>query len=335
MTDILPLEFNSLVGKISFIRMKTENEYSASCPQCKGEIHEDGACPDRFILWRSSRRGTPFGLCRKCGYKWSPEKSDADWTVEEREEFRLKIVQLEREYFEKKSRELEELSRTIEEQGFYKRYYEDGLDNAVTNKYYESRGIPPMWREYLQKGYIRDYKVRGSLSTYNDSAFTSPIWTLGNKIQNVKLRVAHPVNSNDRYRNLYKSGCQHLYVPMHENEKLSNKVVVMEGEYKADVGEIWGELSSEFQVIGVQSSMPEKRILKMLADSDAEVFYLAFDPDAYMKNSNGVTAVLNTAKQIGEKRCRLVIPPRNTKLDDGILAGLRFSNLINMAVKTI
>jgi len=333
MIDLLPPIFASLQGKVSFVVQVTPNEFHSSCPSCGGEIHEDGTCSDRFVLWIASRRGVPFGLCRKCGYKWSPEKSDAEWTSEEREEFRLKVVQLEREYFEKKSKELEELSRTIEEQGFYKRYYEDGLDNEIANMYYESIGVPPNWREYLQKGYIKDYKVRGSLSTYNNSAFTFPIWTLGNRIENVKLRVVKPANSNDRYRNLYKSGCQHLYVPLHENGKLSNKVVVMEGEKKADVTEIWGELSSEFQVVGVQSSMPEKRILKMLADSDVEIFYLAFDPDAYVKQPNGVVAVLNTAKQIGEKRCRLVIPPRNEKFDDAILLGFKFRNAVNMAVR--
>ena len=330
---ILPSVFATLEGKVSFVTQITPNEFHCSCPACGGTLHEDGTGSDRFVLWIASRRGTPFGLCRKCGHRWSPDKADAEWTPEEREEFKKKVAELEKAYFEKKAQDLKLLSQKIEEQGVYIKYYEEGLNSEFANQYYEKIWMPPTWREYLKKGFIREYKVHGSLSTYFNPAFTFPVWTLGSRVENVKIRVAQPTNSNDRYRNLYKSGCQHLYIPVHEAEKISGKVIIMEGEKKADAAQIWGELSSEFQVIGVQSSMPEKRILKQLSDSEAEVFYLAFDPDAYTQSANGVAPVLNTAKQLGESRCRLVIPPRDTKFDDSIIAGFRFSSAVNMSIR--
>ena len=102
-TDVLPTEFASLAGSIAYVRQITTNEFHASCPRCHGEIHEDGSYPDRFVLWIASRRGTPFGLCRKCGYKWTPSKEDVKWTDEEKEEFRQKITQLEQAYYATKA----------------------------------------------------------------------------------------------------------------------------------------------------------------------------------------------------------------------------------------
>jgi hypothetical protein len=82
----------------------------------------------------------------------------------------------------------------------------------------------------------------------------------------------------------------------------------------------------------VQSKMPEKRILKML--DFAEVVYIAFDPDAYVPEGNTKRiAVIETAKQIGIERVRLVMPPREMKFDDAILKGYNFANAVNMAIR--
>lgn len=325
----LPAEFMSLEGQINFIQKVTENEYHSSCPSCNGSIHEDGSYPNRFVLWVASRRGTPFGLCRKCGFKWSPLKEDAKWTDEEREEFRRKVEELETQYFTKKAQELEELSRKIVQQGFYEGYCENAINSDFAMSFYASLGMDEMWVRYFKKGLIQDYKVTGKDSTYHSPAFTFPIWTLGGRIENVKIRVANPKNSNDRYRSLYKSGCQSLYVPMMD-EKIKNRVIVMEGEKKADAALMYTNLTDEMQVVGVQSSMPEKRVLKML--EPAEVVYLAFDPDCYRRNKAGVVPVLRTAEQIGKKKCRLVLPPGDVKFDDAILQGYKFNNALNMAV---
>jgi hypothetical protein len=129
---MLPPEFAALEGKVAFSRQITPNEFHGSCPNCGGEIHENGSLPDRFIMWIYSRRGTPFGLCRKCSYKWSPDKADAQWTAEEKEEFRRKVEELERAYWEKKSVELDALVETIQKQDLYTKYYHDGQLNGLS-----------------------------------------------------------------------------------------------------------------------------------------------------------------------------------------------------------
>lgn len=328
-TTSLPVEFASLDGSIAFVRQVTSNEFHSSCPSCKGGIHEDGSYPDRFVLWIASRRGTPFGLCRKCGYKWTPTKEDAKWSDEEREEFKRKIQELESQYFAQKAIELEELSKRIEQQGIYEQYHENALGNEYAMNYYASIGIDELWMRFLKKGMISDYTVKGHNSTYHSPAFTFPIWTLGGRIENVKIRVASPKDSSDRYRNLYKAGCQSLYLPT-KDDKIKNKVIVVEGEKKADTVAMYTHLSDEWQVVGVQSSQPEKRVLKML--EPAEVVFLAFDPDCYCANESGAVPVLRVAEQVGKKRCRLVVPPRDTKFDDAILQGFKFGNALNMAV---
>ena len=57
--DQLPPEFMALIGQVDYIHKVSENEYHSSCPNCGGELHSDGSWPDRFVMWRSSRRGEP------------------------------------------------------------------------------------------------------------------------------------------------------------------------------------------------------------------------------------------------------------------------------------
>lgn len=328
----LPEVFASLLSRVSYVAKITDNEYHSSCPQCGGTVHEDGSYPNRFVMWIVSRYGNSFGLCRKCGYKWTPGKEDAHWTPRERLQFKIKARQLEIEYLRRKSVELEELSKKIHEQGFYRDYCEAAKADKRVMAYFESIGVPADWVEYLQWGYIPDFKVTGRNSSYRDSAFTFPVWSM-KRIENIKVRVEHPINKEDRYRNIYKSGCQHLYTPVHESDKLACQVVVAEGEKKAAVIQIHGGLASDVQVVGLQSVTPEKRIVDILKHSNTDVFYLALDPDAYVKDSNGVASVLKLAKDIGEDRCRLVLPPRDTKFDDAINLGFMFRNAFNMAIK--
>lgn len=329
--DNLPEIFASLAGRVNYVVNINDNEYHSSCPQCGGEPHADGSFPNRFVMWVVSRHGTPFGMCRKCQYKWSPTKEDAKWTYKERVEFAKKAKLLEIEYLRKKSQELDVLAETIRKQALYDEYCQNALNNERVMKAYDAMGIPSDWVSYMRFGYIPQYKVTGRNSSYNDSAFTFPIWSM-TRIENIKVRVEHPISSEDRYRNLYKSGCQHLFTPLHESDKFSNKIVIAEGEKKAAVIHIKGGLPDNVQVVGLQSMSPERRVVNILKTSDAEVFYLALDPDAYVPSANGIAPVMRLANQLGEKRCRLVLPPSNTKFDDAILLGFRFVNAYNMAI---
>jgi len=326
---ILPVEFLPLADKVQYVQQINDNEWHSSCPNCGGQPHADGSLPDRFVMWKVSKRGTPFGMCvRKCGWKWSPKKSDAEWKPEERAEFNRKAAEMETEYNTKIALKLEELSHLVLAQEVWKRCHDEMP--IIARQYYENtRGINKEWQDFLYLGYLPNYTVRNHLTTYKDAAFTIPLYNMEGLIENITLRVEHPIDKNDRYRRLYKSHAQHLYAP---RQTKRNKVVLMEGELKAITGEMYGNLGDEYVVYGVQSKTPEKRVLKML--DFAEVVYIAFDPDAYLpEGKNNRIAVIETAKTLGMERTRLVIPPRDMKFDDAMLQGYNFSNAVRMAIR--
>lgn len=324
----LPVEFQALEGRVDYVQRVNENEYHSSCPNCGGEPHADGSWPDRFVMWIYSRRGTPFGMClRQCGYRWSPDKADANWTPEERAEFERKRAEREAEWLAKEVARLEEFCVKVEEQQVFQRCHEQ-MSEAGIMWWELNRRIPREWQSYLKLGEMNNYPVKNRLTTYRRTAYTIPIFGLSCRAENITLRVDNPMDSNDRYRRLYKTNMQHIYHPA--GEKPKNKVVLMEGEIKAMTGAIYSRFDGTF--LGVQSKSPERRILKML--DFAEVVYVAFDPDAYIPHpKTGRIAVLEVAKQIGLERTRLVIPPRDMKFDDAILQGYKFENAINMAIR--
>jgi len=327
--DTLPIEFTALTGRVNFIKQISENEWHSSCPNCGGAMHPDGTFPDRFIMWRVSRRGSPFGMCvRKCGWKWTPEKQDANWSESERIEFKRKQDELEAAWMKSEAERLDKLSELVAAQMIWKRCHDEAPE--IAQAYYQNvRGIPLEWQKELWLGYFPEYTVRG-LTNYKSGAYTLPIFNFNGGIENITLRIANPQSGNDRYRRLYRSKAQHLHSPQ---RRKANKVVLMEGELKADIATIYGWLPDDMTVYGAQSKAPERRILKSL--DFAEVVYLAFDPDAYIPDpkSNRV-AVMEIAKQIGMERTRFVIPP-NMKFDDAILQGYQFKNAVNMAVRKI
>lgn len=328
--DILPIEFSALSDRVSYVKQINENEYHSSCPNCGGVPHSDGTMPDRFVMWRVSRRGTPFGMCiRKCGWRWTPEKQDVDWTEDERAEFRRKQIELESQWMKTEAERLEKLSQLVAAQLIWKRCHDDMPDYA--KEYWQKvRGVPQEWQDVLWLGYFPNYTVRG-LTTYKANAYTLPIFNFEGGIENITLRVDQPHDGNDRYRRLYRSKAQHLHSPQ---RRKANKVVLMEGEIKADIATIYGWLPDDMTVYGVQSKRPERRLMQSL--DFAEIVYIAFDPDAYVPEPKSKTiAVMEVAKQIGMERVRFVIPPGNIKFDDAMLQGYQFRNAVNMAVRKI
>jgi hypothetical protein len=324
-----PPEFSELVGKINYLVQVNENEFHASCPNCGGEIHQDGSYPDRFVLWKVSRRGNVFGMCiRKCGYRWSPNKSDALWTADERAEFARKQAQMEAEWMQAEAERIEKLAQLVTSQLVWKRCFDDAPESA--KEYWEKkRGIPRDWQQELWLGCLEEYTVRG-LTSYKSEAYTIPVFNFEGAIENITLRVARPQSSNDRYRRMYKSKAQHLHSPQ---RRKANKIVLMEGEIKANITTIYTPLPEDMTVYGVQSKSPERRILKSL--DFAEVVYIAFDYDAYVPDpKSGRIAVIEAAKQIGMERVRFVVPPKKCKFDDAILQGYQFKNAVNMSVRS-
>ena len=326
----LPPEFERLEGRVNFVHRVNDNEYHSSCPNCGGEMHPDGSPPDRFVMWVVSRTGTPFGMCLRghCNFKWSPLKEDATWTPEEREAARQKRAEIEA----RREAKIAEIAERVMQQGYFARCWKEAQnDQAALDYWTGTRAIPQEWFDHLRLGVWKDYRVTGRLSTYHSDAYTIPVWTYGVKAENIKLRVAEPHNDNDRYRNIYKSGAQHLFTPDFDRPGVDNISVVMEGEIKSITGRIYGGLPDAIGVQGWQSKQPDMRIYRFY--ERAELIYLALDYDAYLPDKNGNVSANAITKRLGAERVRYVIPPKGCKFDDIILQGFNFRNAVNMAIK--
>lgn len=326
----LPLEFEGLRGQVQWVQRVNENEYTSSCPNCGIDPakHSDAHPSDRFIMWIESREtGRPFGMCvRGCGWKWTPGKQDATWTDEEKAAFAAKRRELNQR---EEERILKYSHDVVMKQGIYRKY----KDNLQTSKYGKQwlygRGFnSDQWNEWFGYGIIEDYKCHGYMSTYYSPAITMPIVGAGKIVENVKLRVAEAKHERDRFRNIYKAGNQSIYFPMHD-EKIGNKVIIIEGEMKSNHVVMRGELPNDVQIIATQGKGIGSRMVYALEKS--EVIYLCLDPDAFVPNDKGQTTIMQAARKFGLDRTRIILCKQ--KIDDAILQGFNMRNAYNMAVK--
>ena len=324
--DTLPVEFQSISHLVSQVVKRTATEWSGSCPQCGGSSHRNGEPSDRFRMWTVSKIGKPLGWCRKCSYTWFPDKG-REPTAEEKEAWRLEQVRIESERKASAERALEILNS----ERIWERFHAE--NNALSYKLYEERGFTKEWIDYLQFGINPDYEVWTKANeewvSYHSPALSIPIWTSGDVVNEVKLRVVSPRTQNDRYRAWYKTRKTSLYVPMHD-VPIGNKVLVIEGEFKA--AKVNAHIpTTDITVVGVQSKKPDTSVFDEL--SDCELIYLGLDPDAFDKvNNEDESAVEYCTRVLGRERVRIVQFP--CKPDDGIVKyGLEPINYINTARK--
>ena len=326
----LPPEFASLEGRVQWVQQINSNEYHMSCPNCGIDAgkHNDSHPSDRFVVWMESKsNGKPFGMClRHCGYKWSTDKQDAEWTPEEKAVFVAKRRELEQRENE---RIIEYAHKVVMKQAIYLNYQKQLEQSNYGKQYLYGRGFnSDEWNDFFGYGIIEDYKVRGRSSTYYSPAITMPVRGLDNVIENIKLRVTTAHEPADRFRNIYKSGNQHAYFPMHD-EVLGNKILVIEGEMKSNQVAMRGNLPDDIQIVATQGMGVGSRMIYML--EKAEVVYLCLDPDAYAPNEKGNINAVQVARKIGYERTRFVIC--RDKIDDAIRQGFVLRNAVNMAIK--
>ena len=322
--DFLPPEFNDIAHLVSFVRRKSNNEYSSSCPQCGGEKHKNGDEPDRFVMFVIGRYGFPLGFCRRCGYRWTakgkqPDKADV-------EEWRKRQIEVENARIESAKRSLELLQNDRIWEMFY------AQNNDYSREVFRSWGLSDSWIDYLKLGLIPDYTLKykdaEEWKEYHSPAFSIPIWFVGGVVQQIKLRLANPRESRDRYRNLYPMGQSFLYVPLYDLP-LQGAGVIIEGEKKAAVVEQTID-DVNYRVVGLQTKTPDPSLFHQLKDLDP--IYIALDPDAFYKDSKTKeSAVEYCIRNIGKERCRIVEFP--VKPDDGILMGMNPMAYIRMARK--
>lgn len=325
----LPPEFVSLEGKVQWVQQINSNEYSSSCPNCGIDEtkHSDSNPSNRFVMWvESQTTGKPFGWCRGCHYKWTPDKSDAIWTEEEKAVFIAKR----RELNQREEQRIRDYSTSVVmKQKVYLRYIERMKESQYGKQYLQKRGfLSDQWNEYFGFGIFEDYKCHGKLDTYYSPAITMPVMGLGQIVENVKMRVTEAHHKDDRFRNLYKSKAQHPYFPL-KDMTIKNKVAIFEGEMKSCMVAQMGRLPEDVQIIGTQGKGVGSRLVYML--EPCEVVYLCLDPDTYEANEKGDTTIMQVAKKIGYNRTRIILC--KDKVDDAILKGFNLRNAYNMAVK--
>lgn len=319
--DHLPAEFLALSGRVHYVRQRSRNEWSSSCPECGGEAHKGGEFPDRFRMWPVSKYGKPLGWCRHCGYAWTPSKEHRP-TQEEIETWRQEQIRIETERKKAAERALELLNS----QKLWERFWMQST--AESREIVKSWGIPQNWQDYLRIGYDPSYQVwKGGECKYTSPAVSIPVWSATGAVQNIKMRVLNPQDDGDRYRNKYRTQESYLYVPLHEFP-LEGIGILFEGEKKATVAEIYNP--TQYRCMAVQSKRPDPAIFEQL--KEMELIYLWPDPDAFNIEKGGGRAIDFWTNHIGPERVRVIRCP--IKVDDGIVKyGLDMSKYIRLAVK--
>jgi len=302
----LPIEFASLTTKVHFVVQRGKNEWSSSCPECGGDAHQDGSWPDRFRLWPVSKGGFPLGWCRTCGYTWTLHHERKP-SHEEIEAWRQAQIEIE----ERRKHEAEKALELLRSQKLWERFA--AMQTDESRAICESWGINQGWQEYLQIGYLPEYKVYAGETSYISPAITMPTWWAGDVVQNIKIRVLNPLDDADRYRNWYKTGEQNLYMPLHDAEFGGGGVVLVEGEKKAIVTEMHNP--TDYRVIGYQSKRPDPDLFDKI--QNCEPIYIVPDPDAFVPDKTGGRGVDYLTGLIGKDRTRIVQLP--VKIDDGII----------------
>lgn len=323
--DFLPAEFNEISTLVHYVRRKSNNEYSGSCPQCGGEVHKSGEPPDRFVMFRVSRYGFSLGMCRKCGYRWTPKGNKP--SPEQIEEWRRNQIEVEKARIEAAKRSLELLQNDRIWEQFY------AQNNEWSKQIFREWGIAESWIEYLRLGLMPDYVVKHGEEQYHSPAATIPVWNVGGVVQNIKLRVLNPKDGADRYRNFYAMGSSFLFVPLYDLP-LQGTGLIVEGEKKAIVMEQTLD-DPKIRVVGVQSKTPDPAIFEGIKDLD--LVYVWLDPDSFVveydsKGKPRETAVERMVRMVGKERVRVVQCP--VKSDDGIVQhGMDPRKYLSMARK--
>lgn len=315
--DPLPLEFAELDNRVNHVKQKTANEYSSSCPECGGVVHQNGEWPDRFRLWlRSDTTGGPFGWCRKCDYKWFPGKEE-EWEPPDPAELerRAKSIKEQKELLEK---EIAEAQAVLKKSERWLEYHENLTMQA--RSIWNSRGIPDDFINWWRLGYNDSFdlwrKENGSWESWWQSpTLTIPAWGHGWEIQNIKHRLLNLPNQPGEYRYRYEKSGMKDPPFICDPDKDSGPLFIAEGEIKSMV--TYATIYKEgIQVAGIATKTPSDRTAKMF--ENYEPIWLCLDPDAY-RVTKGHSAAERLGEMLGKERVRFIELP--DKIDDLINMG--------------
>jgi hypothetical protein len=181
--------------------------------------------------------------------------------------------------------------------------------------WWNGRGIPRDWQEYLRLGYTPDKVYRDKEGELRHSpAYTIPYFHEGFTFQNIQYRLSDPENPKDRYR--FEHGLKTVFYMTSPSLPIQDHVIVCEGAIKAIVAAIMGDTGDKVTILGAPSKTDWGGLVDRV--KGALRVWLVFDPDAYDKperaSNDWIPAPMKLAQQIG-KAARIVRLP--VKSDDG------------------
>jgi hypothetical protein len=299
----LPPIWAHLQGKVRYVQQVSSTEYSASCPQCGGEVHPNGEWPDRLRIFVDEK---PLIWCRRCNLLQFPDSTDGyqPLSIEQMEQWRQERIQAE----QARKRSADLALENLRSKELWMRYH-DAMD-LHARKWWERQGIPEWWQDYWQLGWDRAHVFYVNGTPYETDTATIPLFDHEDHAVNIKHRLQNPPREHDKYR--YELANQEPSQPLFycdTFDKLQGAhVVAVEGEKKAMV--TYARLEDNgVCMVGLPGTNPGAHIVDEIKTADRVT--LVMDPGAKEQ-------AIALAQQVGIDKCWLLIPP--VKIDDGILA---------------
>lgn len=295
-----------MLNQFRYLKRISNNEYSAACPECGGEPHQNGELPDRFRIWlKSKTTGEPLGWCRRCGHIWIPNKKTYYDPA-----MRQKWIE-EREQYERAAKaKAEHALALLQTEKAWVRYHEQ-LSGELRQFYYK-RGLIDYFIDYWQLGYEPAFAYWYKDQEYRSPTLTIPLIEPGGKVINIKHRLLEPASRGDKYRP-EKAGLKASLYYTDYDEPVKGAALLVEGEFKAMTTYIILD-SSKIKVLGLPGKTPGEDLLEPLAD--CEPVYICLDPDAVIPDRNGKSALRRMVEHFGS-RARVIQLPY--KIDDMIV----------------
>lgn len=302
----LPPQWACLTGKVRFVQQHSPTEWSATCPECGGDVHPSGEWPDRCRLFADEH---PTLFCRRCGLVAYPDQyGDNAYTpptAQELERFRQERIAAE----EARKRSAERALALLQDQRLWERYY---LQAGKTGReYWERRGIPSCWQDLWQLGYAQDHEFWIGKSPYYTDIATIPLFAQGWNITDIKYRlIVPPVNNEGKEKGKYRYEISGQPAPMFlcdPDKPIAGHVIAIEGEIKAAV--TFARLDdSNVTMVGLPGVTPPPGVVSQL--SQAERVTLVTDPGSRAET-------WRLCQQIGIDKCWVLLP--SGKIDDFII----------------
>jgi hypothetical protein len=318
----LPPDLRQKWGHLRWLKYKGNGEWSAECPICHDDGHDDSkGKPDRFMIFDhltgTSKKSR--GKCRRCGHlEWLDDDPAKPITPKQRrtdEKERRELAQLqEQKYIDRK--------KWLREQSFWRDFHHQ---------------MTKFQRDIWHKTGVGDWAIdlhRLGYSERDDGALSIP-YLEGSDINTLQFRLMKPPSPGDKYR--FLSGTRAELFRVWPDEPLSGVILITEGAKKGIItfqGGPYTYQGESVTVISVPMKNVPERLIKQLVDADLLIWLL--DPDAYevpkTKGKAQEPAIARNIKLSGNGRCLMVKAPE--KIDDMFALGLSpksFQNMLNQA----